>query len=442
VNNENSRKLTPVWDKYYPGGHTNFRTWPSDTRTFANRSKGSHVWDIDGNEYIEYTGAMGPNIIGSRHPEYVSSLKEFLDQQAPLLGSAQLCSPDDIDVAEKLVKHIPCAEAIKFNLSGSDCVQMAIRLSRAHTGRKYFIRFTGHYHGWPDNVYGGKLNPDPDAKPFPLYDPDPVTDPSGLRGRSEFGHMECFLLPYNDFESLERTVEKYHEEIALIHLEGIVCNHFNFRPKPGYLEKIRELCTKYGIVMSIDEVITGFRIGLNGAQGYLNVTPDLATFGKAIAGGMPVAALAGKSEILNEMADRTVLGPGTFNGYPLGMRATLTTLKILERNDGEAFRAMENMQKPLVRGFTECAKRHGFKVNIQSIPGVIWYLFGVETDGHLYTDDDIKNFDGDLQHKFWIEMEKEGVMIMRGGRMYLSIAHTLDDVGQTIEAIDKVMGRL
>ena len=441
-----SDALTPIFNKLYPGGHTNFRTYIETAKTFSNRSSGSHVWDIDGNEYIEYTGAMGPNLIGHRNPEYTEALKSLLDEQAPILGSAQLFSPDDIEVANKLIQHVPCCEAVKFCLSGSEAVQMAIRLSRAYTGKKYFIRFTNHYHGWFDNVLGGQCDITTDGKPFPIFDPNatPASDPYYTKGRSEFGHLECLLLPYNDLERLESTLLKYHDEIAMIHMEAIVCNKFNMHARPGYLERMRELCDQYNIVLCFDEVITGFRVGLNSAQGLVGVTPDLTTLGKAFAGGLPMSAVVGKAKILNIMSDRSVLGPGTFNGYPLGMRGVLTTIKILERDNGAAYRSMQRIQSLLIDGFHALAKKHGLPLNIQSETGVIWYLFGVETDGYIYSDKDecLKTMNQDLQYRFWVEMQEENILIMRGGRMYMNIAHSETDVEATLAAMDRVMNKI
>lgn len=439
-----SKELSPVFWRYYPGAHSNFRNTGPD-RLFAERSKGSHIWDIDGNEYIEYNGAMGPTLLGHQHPEYVAGLKELLDSQAPIIAAPQMSSPDDIKVAEKICELVPCAEAVKFSLSGSDAVAMAIRIARACTGKQYVLRFEGHYHGWPDNVFGGQVNPDyKNEIPYPVYPDPPVPgDISVTQGLSDNARTDTLLIPYNDFEALESTVEKYADKIAIIHFEGIVCNHFNLSPRPGFLEKIRELCTKHNIVMSMDEVITGFRIGLNGAQGLLGVTPDICTLGKAMAGGMPVSCVAGKAEIMNVMAGRRVLGPGTFNGYALGMRAVKTTLNILSKDDGAVYKSMERVQTKLVDGFAELAEKYGIPLNIKSFPGVFWLIFGVEPGIALFSERDeaFKSYDMALQAKFAAGMDQEGILTL-GARFYMNIQHTMEDIYKTLAAAEKVFAAI
>jgi glutamate-1-semialdehyde 2,1-aminomutase len=214
-------------------------------------------------------------------------------------------------------------------------------------------------------------------------------------------------------------------------------------PRPGYLERIRELCTQYGIVMSIDEVITGFRLGLSGAQGYYGVTPDISTLGKAMAGGLPMSAVVGKADIMGQLRDKKVLGPGTFNGYPLGMRAALTTLKILERNNGAVYGEMERVQKRLEAGLKELAQKRGIQLRIQGARGVFFTIFGADSDKVIYSDEDLMtSLDLEKTLNFWSGMNLEGIGVLAGGRWYMSIAHTDADVERTLEAADKVMGAL
>jgi len=440
---EKCQELTPKFSQYYPGGHSNLRVplEVTQNRVFVNRAEGSHLWDIDGNEYIDYVGAMSPGILGHRNPGYVQALKAFMDETSLAVGSGLLNSTDDIEVAEKLVHHIPCAEKIKFCTTGTEAVQMAIRLARAYTQRPYFIRFGGQYHGWMDNILGGILDPNPTGKPFAIE--SPAKDYTYTQGKAPGAVEESFLLPWNDIEALEKTLHQYGDEVALIHFEPLVCNHLCLMPRPGFLEKVRDLCTQYGVVMSFDEVIAGFRMGLGGAQTFFSVTPDIATYGKAMAGGgVPVSAVMGKAAIMDLLQDNRVLGPGTFNGFAFGMRAVLASLRILERNDGEVFRNISRVQSRLTDGLMALAKQHGIPLFIQGATGIFYTMFGIERDSVAYTDADVKGLDWKLNRKFWQRMQEEGIIIIAGNRWFVSIAHTDADIDRTLEAVDRVMTTL
>ena len=441
MKNQRNRELTEKFNRLFPGGHTNFRRTrmeASPTRIFLTRGEGAHVWDVDGNEYIDYMGGLGPNILGHRHPEFVQTLKNHLDNLHTCSGSGVLHLPIDIELAEKLVQHIPCAEAVKFSVTGSEAVQMAIRLARAYTKRRYFIRFENHYHGWIDNVLGGVYNKAYIGKPFGV---ESVMDWGGTEGKDPDALYQSFVLRWNNIEELETIIKKYGQEIAMIHFEGIVCNHWGFPPRPGYLERMRELCTEYGIVMSMDEVITGFRVGLNGAQGVLGVTPDMSTLGKAMGGGVPISVCVGKREIMDLLRGRRVLGPGTFMGHPLGMTAALACIGILERDNGAAYKEMAKKQKRLEDGLREIFKRRGVTVLIQGPLGALYTIFGVDKE-IAYDDDDLVGEDSELLDKFRANMNEEGVIVMLGGRWYMTTVHTDADIDKTLEAADRSAAKL
>ncbi len=439
--NDKSREYTKEFDEIYPIPHSNFRARvaATDFKTFVAGAKGSHIIDVDGNEYVDFLGSFGPTMLGHANKEYVAELENHLENEATIYSSGMLFSPTDIELGKKIIKHVPCAEMIKLSLSGTEAVQTAIRIARAYTGKTIIIRFAEHYHGWLDNVLGGILNEDTEH-PYPVQS---SKDAAYTIGRSPWAEKESFLLPWNDFEALESTVEKYHDKIAVIHFEGIVCNHFCLYPKPGFVEKIRELCDKYNIVMSMDEVITGFRLGLGGAQKYLGVTPDIATFGKAISGGVPFSAVAGKRKIMMVMRDEKVLGPGTYNGYALGVKAANTAIALLERDDGAGYKKVEKLQETLTKGLLERAKKHGIKMAINQAPGVFYTIFGVEDTGKpLYTEEDLKGFDQELSTKFWCEIFKEGVLLLMACKWYMSFAHSEEDIKFALDAADKVFARI
>ena len=251
---DKSEALTKEYNKYYPGGHSNLRI-PMDVtehRLFIAKSDGTHLTDVDGNEYIEYNGSMGPNILGHKNPNFVKKVVEYIENNGTAIGSNLLFSPMDVEVAKRLSELIPCVEELKFTVTGSEAVQAAFRIMRAYTGKNVIVRFQGNYAGWGDNVLGGRINSDVNAEiPFTDFSTHggPEEDPYYTEGRSPLACKETIMIPWNNFEVLEETFDKYHDIIAGIHFEGIVWNHEGLYPKPGFVEKIRELCTKYNIVM-------------------------------------------------------------------------------------------------------------------------------------------------------------------------------------------------
>jgi glutamate-1-semialdehyde 2,1-aminomutase len=422
--------------KVMPGAQSNLRIPLVAKPTFIVKGQGARLWDADGKEYIDYMIAAGPGILGHGHQEFIQTLKAQLDNlYYSISGASQ--TPFEIEFAEKFVQHVPCAQKIRCCVSGTEAVQLAIRLARAYTGRRYFIRFEGHYHGWLDNVLGGSVHNDPVANPFPYESDD---DPLGTEGRDPSGFEQCFRLPWNDLETLEKVLERWGEEVAMIHMEAILCNGGCCPPRPGYLERVRELCNQYGIVFSFDEVITGFRIGLNGAQGKFNVTPDIATYGKALASGIPISVVAGRADIMDLLLERRVIGAGTFNGYPLGVAAALATIKILEQNDGEYYRHVDLIQERLISGLKQIGSRRNIPVFIQGPRGV-FYLNFMECDV-AYSVRDLQKADPQKLDRFRTLLAEAGVLVMWGGRWYISGALSEADVDRTLECADWAMARL
>ena len=449
-NGENNTELTRMFDEVYPGSHSNLRKVSvqiSSERIFVVKGRGARVWDANGKEYVDFVCGAGPNILGHCHPEFIHALKEHLETLPITVGSGMLFTPHDIEVARKIVRYVPSAEKVKFCATGTEAVQIAIRLARAYTGRRTFVRFEGHYHGWMDNVLGGigdhelfqaiREGKPVTRKPFPCRSEEDVLE---TEGRDPAAFEQCFMIPWNDFDVLEKVLEKYGEEIAMIHCEPISVNHGCMPPLPGFLERVRELCTKYGIVLSFDEIITGFRVGLGGVQEELGITPDLTTFGKALAAGLPCAAVVGKDEIMELHKNRRVLGPGTYMGYPLALTAALATIRILERDDGAVYREFDRLQKRLTDGLKSIAKGRGIPFMVQGCRGAFnTYFVDKEV---AYRDEDLVDVDWGRVQKFWEEMAKEGVLGMLGARWYLSVGLTDGDIDWTLEAAERVMGRL
>jgi len=431
-----SQELSKLATKFMPGPQSNLAgAWKGIEPCFMVKGKGAHLWDVDGNDYIDYTIGLGPGILGHGNEEYIQTLEEQLKTLYYLAGYCQ--SPIEVELAEKFVQHVPCAERVRFCLSGTESVQLAIRLARAYTKRRYFIRFEGHYHGWLDNVLGGLVNDHPTGKPFAL---DSDKDPVRIDGRDSAAFEQSFKLPWNDIEVLEAVLEKYGEEVAMILMEPILCNFGACPPRPGYMERVRELCNKYGIVLGFDEIITGFRVAMNCAQGVLGVTPDIATFGKAMAGGTPLAAVAAKKEIHDLLLEQRTIGAGTFNGYPFGLAAALATIKILEKDNGALHKHIDKVQSRLMGGLKELSKKHGIPMLIQG-PRGIFFCECIDKE-IAYSPRDLSGADVEKRMKFNALLLEEGIFIAPRGRWYVSGALTEADVDRTLESADCSMRKL
>jgi len=419
-----------------PGPHSNLPGYELFKPIWITRGEGAHLWDADGNEYFDYMCGLGAGTMGYGNRVVLDAVAEQL-YRLPYLDAARR-HPEEIALAEKIIEHIPSAEKVRYLLSGTEACQLVLRLARAYTKRNIFIRFDGHYHGWVDNVFGGGVDPDPQGPPHALYRQD---DLFSSKGRDVASEKQSFKLPWNDIDVLERTLEKYGDQVALIFTEAINANGGSCYPKPGYLERMRELCDQYGIVLCFDEIITGFRVGLNGAQGLLGVTPDLTTLGKGVAGGIPLSVVCGKAKIMDLCADRTVVGAGTFNGYPLGVAAGLATISYVERDDGVFFRNMASVQARLVAGLREIAARHGQRMLTQDCPGVIMF-YPVDLDrawniGEWYTIADHAKGERIRQLLF-----DNGVLTLFRGRWFFSGAHTNEDIDRTLQVVDDCFTQL
>ena len=444
---DKSQALSDKFNQYYPGGHSNLRI-PMDVtnhRLFIEKSVGTHLTDVDGNEYIEYNGSMGPNILGHAYPEFVEKLTAYMKDHGTAIGSNLLFSPYDISVAEKLCKYIPCCEEVKFTSSGTEAVQMAWRIMRAYSGKNIIVRVEGCYGGWADAVLGGRRVEDAEGRPtvdFSILD-DVQEDPYSTLGRVPWAGDGVFMVPWNDAEYLERVFEKFHDEIAGIHMEGHVWNHEGLKPLPGYLEKVRELCTKYDIVMSMDEVICGFRVNIGGAQALTGVTPDICTIDKAMGNGIPTAAVAGKKKVMDCIRGGKVLCPGTYPGYGLGQVATDTVIDILSRDNCAIYGQVWKLQEKLMDGMIASANKYDIPLTITSDNGVFSTIFGVPGGRRdLFTNADLVGFDKKIVESFQKYLQEFGVFIMFGGRWYVNASHTEEDIEKTLVAIDKAMEQL
>jgi glutamate-1-semialdehyde 2,1-aminomutase len=395
---------------------------------FFRAASGSRMTDVDGNSYIDYTLAWGPLILGHSHPEIVSAVADQL-ARFQLLGAQHEL---EVRVARKLCESIPCAELVAFGNTGSEAVQLAFRLAREFTGRRKILKFEGHYHGWPDGVL---VSYRPAVPPGADYHPQ-----LGSGGQTPSVLDDVTVLPWNEPGCVHELLKQHADEIAAIITEPVLCNSGCLMPAPGYLESLRELCSRFGVVLIFDEVITGFRLAIGGAQQLFGVVPDLATFGKAVAGGFPLSVVAGKAEIMELIPARRVVHAGTFNGNPVVLAAAEAALEALSRDNGAALDRIRRHGELLMSGIRSLALESRTPLLINGVGAAFHLSFTRRTEMRTYRD----TLDCDvLQRDAFLEaMLGRGVYLLSDGRWYVSAAHDEADIQHTLGAVEECFSML
>ena len=390
---------------------------------YFESGSGSKIRDVDGNAYIDYTLAWGPLILGHA-PEPVN---QALASQL-LKGHTWGAQHDlEIEVSRLLTSVIPCASRVCFANSGTEIVQVALRLARASTGRAKFLKFEGHYHGWDDSVL---VSYHPSAAEIERYGDAPVPAGSGQRA-----HQDAVIAQWNDRASVEAAFAAHGSEISCVICEPMLCNSGCIEPLQGFLEFLREITRSNGSLLIFDEVITGFRLSLGGAQEHYGVTPDLATFAKAIAGGLPLSAMAGTQEAMEPIASGRVVHAGTLNGNPLALAAAAATIRTLAADGGSAYARMWRLGLELREGMQYQLKRKGVVVCVTG-GGPVFQLHFQKSAPVTYRD--TLAHDRALYSDFAMALLDEGILALPDGRWYVSAAHTEDDVRKTIDAVGRL----
>lgn len=395
---------------------------------FFEDGKGSRLTDVDGNEYIDYQLAWGPMILGYSHPGLVEVLRRQVEK--PLSYGAQ--HELEIAVAEKIQGMVPCAERLAFTSSGSEAVQLVHRLARAYTDRPLILKFEGHYHGWMDSALHSYKPQAADVGP--LEEPRTVR---GSRGQVANSEENTIVAPWNRLDILEQILQTHKGEVAAIMMEAVLCNSGCLLPLPGYLESVRELSTKYGCLLIFDEVITGFRMSPGGAQAFFNVTPDVATFGKAVGGGVPLSVVAGRADIMEQMFTSGVVFGGTFNGNPLSLAAADFCLSELSRDGGAELCRANRTGDRIKAELPRLAQKAGLTLKTTGF-GTAFCLHFTQRDALVDYRDTFED-DRELLNRFLRAALCEGVIIVPDGRMYVSTAHTEQDADVTLERLGRAL---
>ena len=413
--------------KCIPGGVNSpvraFRSVGGSPRFFA-KGEGPRAWDADGKAYLDYVGSWGPLILGHAHPDVVRAVQETAARGLSFGAPTEL----ELEMAELLVRLVPSMEKVRLVSSGTEATMSAIRLARGHTGRSKIIKFEGCYHGHADSLLvkagSGALT---------FGQPSSAGVPPELTAHT-------LVLDYNDIGQVNRVFAEQGAEIACIIVEAVAGNMNLIAPAPGFLEALRENCTKHGAVLIFDEVMTGFRVGLGSAQGLYGITPDLTTLGKVIGGGLPVGAFGGRAEIMDKLAP---LGPvyqaGTLSGNPVAVAAGLATLKAVQAPG--FYEALAAQTKRLVDGLTAAAKDAGILFSAQSVGGMFGLYFAAKAPASYA---EVMAADKEAFNRFFHLMLVEGIYLAPSAfeAGFVSAAHTAADIDATVEAARKAFDRL
>ncbi len=409
------------------GVSSEFRKLGAPHPLFYSRGSGSRIWDLDGNEYLDFTLSQGPLILGHSHPEVLAAVQRHSEQGQLFAGQHRA----ELELAEKLQSLIPCAELLRFSLSGSEAVHAALRVARAATGRPKFLRFEGHYHGWLDNVAFGIAAPSLEAM-GEREQPNPVPWTGGLPPQAA---EESILLPWNDLALVERTLRDRNTEIAAVITEPLMGNNGCIPPEPGFLIGLRQLCDAHGILLILDEVITGFRLGMGGAQAYFNVIPDLAVFGKAMASGYPISVLAGRRQWMQLVADSTVIHAGTMNSGNPSVAAALATIEVLERD--RVHERLFVLGERLMTGLRRVAAETGQPLLVQG-PGPMFHA-GFTGAERVRDYRETFRYDKAKYAAFVLSMQQRGIRLIGRGLWYLSAAHTEAEIDHAVAMAREVL---
>ena len=394
------------------------------TPRFFERGAGAHVWDADGHKYIDYVGSWGPLILGHAHPDILAAV------QARAVHGLSFGAPTEIeiDMAETLCRLVPSMEMVRLVSSGTEATMSAVRLARGFTGRSGLIKFEGCYHG-----HGDALLVKAGSGALTLGQPSSAGVPLETV-------LHTTVLAYNDVAQLEACFAQGGANIAAVIVEPVAGNMNMVAPTPQFLAALRALCTRHGAVLIFDEVMTGFRVALGGAQARYGVTPDLTTLGKVIGGGMPVGAFGGRRDIMQKIAP---LGPvyqaGTLSGNPVAVAAGLATLKAIAAPG--FFDRLEHTTRSLTEGLASAAKKHGIAFSAQAIGGMFGIYFRAAVPQSFA---EIMQSDKDGFNQFFHAMLERGIYFAPSAYEagFVSAAHTPADIAATVDAAESVFSKM
>lgn len=395
------------------------------TPVFIDKAQGAYIFDTDGKQYIDYVGSWGPMILGHNHPAILSAVQKTAEKGL----SFGAPTPLEIDLAELVCQLVPSIEMVRMVSSGTEATMSAIRLARGYTQRDKIIKFEGCYHGHSDSLLvkagSGALT---------------LGQPSSPGVPADFA-KHTLTCEYNSIASVQHSFEQYPQDIACVIIEPVAGNMNCIPPKAGFLQQLRELCDQYGTLLIIDEVMTGFRVALGGAQQYYGVTPDLTTLGKVIGGGMPVGAFGGKKEIMQYIAPTgPVYQAGTLSGNPIAMAAGLACLTELKKAGNE--QRLAQLTEKLAQGLKALADKHGIPFVVNYVGGMFGIFFTDQTEVSSYQQ--VMQCDAEKFKQFFHKMLEQGVYLAPSAYEagFMSLAHSKEDIERTLQAADNAFAAM
>jgi len=408
------------------GVNSNFRYWGYDDTLVITRGEGAYVWDADGKRYIDYRLGFGPIILGHSYHSVVKRVQDAITEGTIFAWT----TPWEIDLCERITRMCK-VDKVRLTNSGTEATMHALRIARAYTGREKFIKFEGQYHGMADYFMFSTASSKPGSlgsRRSPINSPSTSGIPKGI---SEY----VINLPFNDFERLEETIHAKWGDLAAVIVEPILGNTASIMPLPGFLEKVRELCDKYGIVMIFDEVKTGFRIANGGAQEFFNIQADLVTYAKALGNGFPIAAIAGKEEVMMTIQPGAMAHGGTYSGNVIGTAAAVATLEILESEP--VINTIKKRGKTLMEGIREILTEADIPHVVTGVPSMFGLILGSDQTPHEFRE--YFNGDGELYERLAVELIHRGVQPDGDARepWFLCYALSEEDVHETLNIFNE-----
>jgi glutamate-1-semialdehyde 2,1-aminomutase len=428
---ERAVKVLPEGVSSGARGPLNYKPFPP----YMREAKGSKIWDVDGNEYIDWQLSYGNLPLGHAHPKIVEIVKEKIEGGSHLATALEA----EVELAELMVSLVPGVDKVRFSSSGTEACMTGVRIARGLTGKRKVLKFEGHYHGWYDGLLVSS-NPQPWTTLGHPNDPVRIIDSSGLTPGSTEDTLVCV---WNDEVALERVLKAQGHDIACVVTEPAMSNMGVILPKPGYLKRLQELCKQYDVLFYLDETVTGFRLAPGGAAEYYGLTPDIITYGKALGCGFPVAAIAGPNHIMESIEYGKVLHFGSNNAHRLGLYAAATAIKEMNRDNGAGYKKINAIGDEMTSRLNAVARDVGVNMRVQNIGSMFHPVFTDEPEITGYrqfcSHVDVPKYGVFAQH-----LRDQGVYFT-GNKILHNVAcmaHSQADIDRTIEAAGIALERM